>query len=72
MSLPKPKSKYGYSQKEVEIICQERNIKIKDFWRAFGVKTVIVEEGENRYFICDIERTLYKLNCKDGKFHLRD
>lgn len=67
--LPKPKSKYGYSKAEIVEICKERGIKLGNFWKAFGVNTVAIENNENRYYTCDVERALYKLQCKDGKNH---
>jgi hypothetical protein len=72
MSLPKSKSRLGYSEKEIQAICKARKISMSKFWKAFGVNTVSVENGESRYYRCDVERALYELNCNDGVYHAWD
>jgi len=70
--LPKPKSKLGYSADEISKICRDRKIKTNKFWKAFGVNTCVIENGESRYYACDVENALYKLKAKDGKFYMWD
>ena len=70
MALPGCTHRLGYSGKEILKICKDRKIKLSKFWDAFGVNTVaIAEDGKPRYYQCDVERTLYQLGKKDGKFH---
>ena len=71
--LPKPELKYGYSKKQIEQICKERNILEAKFWKAFGVNTVCDDgNGNTCYYRCDVEKALYSLGCSDGKWHQWD
>ena len=71
--LPKPKHRLGYSKEEVLKICRERKIHHATFWKAFGVNTCsLAEDGKPRYYVCDVERALYDLGQKDGKYHQWD
>ena len=71
--LPKPKHKYGYSESQVKEIMKKLNIPWKIFEEAFGVNTVAVaENGESILYVCDVERALWKLRHKLGKFHIWD
>lgn len=73
MPLPKPQDKLGYSRSEILDIIRPRGIHHKTFWKAFGVNTVAVaEDGQARFYVCDVERALYLLNKKDGVDHLWD
>jgi len=68
--LPKPKNPLGYTSKELQNICKDRNIKFEDFNKAFGRNTcAMTPKGIVLYYPCDVERALYKLGNKDGKFH---
>ena len=66
MDLPKPKSKFGYSNEEIAKICQERGIGKEAFNKAFGVNTVGVEivdgKKELRLYACDVERAFWNLD----------
>jgi hypothetical protein len=71
--LPEPKGQYGYTKQELQQICVDRGITFKKFNSVFGVNTVAIDDnGEINYYECDVERTLYKLGHKDGKFHMWD
>jgi hypothetical protein len=73
MLLPKPKDKLGYTKQELQIICKDRKISFSKFNKAFGVNTCAIgKDGTTRFYVCDVERALYELNNKDGKFHLWD
>ena len=68
--LPKPSHKYGYTKKEVLDICRERKIHHNTFWKAFGVNTCMLDKELGViYYPCDVEKTLYQLGKKDGKYH---
>lgn len=65
--LQKSKDPLGYTQEELIKICKDRNISLEAFDIAFGVNTVTVgEDGKPRYYKCDVERALFKLDEKDG------
>ena len=70
--LPKPKHKLGYTAKEVFSICKKLDVDILKFNRAFGVNTCGVIKGEVIYYVCDVERALWVLGCKFGKYHSWD
>jgi len=71
--LPTPKDTLGYSREEIEAICRIRKISPYIFWKAFGVNTIAVAaDGTSRFYGCDVERTLYILKSKDGKYHVWD
>ena len=73
MSLPKSKDKLGYSIEEIRNICKKRNITNKAFNKAFGINTCSLgKDGFPRYYRCDVERALYYLGNKDGKYYLWD
>lgn len=74
MELPKPEGKYGYTSKQIDLICKERGIKRKKFNDAFGVNTAAIDSntGKVNYYTCDIERALYILGFKEGKNHTWD
>ena len=73
MSLPKSKDSLGYTRQEILDIIKPLGIHHKKFWKAFGVNTVgVAEDGTSRYYQCDVERALWSLGAKDGKFHLWD
>jgi len=68
--LKPPKDSLGYIKEEILAICRERKISIKKFNEAFGVNTCSVgKDGKPRYYLCDVEKTLYELGNKDGKYH---
>lgn len=71
-TLPPAKSKLGYSRKELLKICRERKIPMKMFWKSLGCGTRAIENGEERYYTCDVEMALYKLNANGGKWHMWD
>ena len=69
-SLPNPKDKLGYTDEELRNICQQLSISVNKFDEAFGVNTCAIgKDGKSRYYRCDVERTLWKLGSKLGKFH---
>lgn len=71
--LPKPKDKLGYTIEEINSILKKRKISKKNFAKFFGINTVTIgKDNKPRYYICDVERTLYLLKNKDGKYHLWD
>ena len=71
--LPKPKHDYGYTKEQILQICRERKIHHAKFWSAFGVNTCAVDkEMGTIYYPCDVERALYQLGSKDGRFHSWD
>jgi len=71
--LPTPKDTLGYSKEELQSICKDRGIKYSAFSKAFGVNTAaMAADGTPRYYGCDVERALYKLCSKDGKYHVWD
>lgn len=70
--IPKSKSKNGYTADEIKRICKDRKIKLKDFNIAIGVNTGIIENGKLLTYKCDIEKALWNLKHKDGKFHTWD
>jgi hypothetical protein len=71
--LPIPEHEYGYTKKQVLQICRERKIHHKKFWLAFGVNTCAVDKEMGIiYYSVDVERTLYELGSKDGRFHCWD
>lgn len=68
--LPKPKDPMGYTDKELRSICRGEKILFRIFNKAFGINTCgIAKNGTSRYYVCDVERALYKLGNKNGKFH---
>lgn len=68
--MKKPKDPLGYQDFEIKKICDERGIAEKDFNKAFGVNTVAIgKDGKGRYYVCDVERALWKLKAKGGKYH---
>lgn len=71
MSLPKSKHRSGYTEKEIEAICKEKGIDIQKFWVAFGVNTCMIDEDNNEviHYHCDVEKALWQLRDKDGKYH---
>ncbi len=70
--LPKSKSKYGYTHKEIDQIIKDNALDTTKFWKAFGVNTCMLLKGQSIFYKCDIERALYKLGCKLGKNHAWD
>ena len=71
--LPKPEHDSGYTQKQIKEICAERGITDDEFEEAFGVNTCLLDDKLGViYYPCDVERALYKLGKKDGKYHLWD
>jgi hypothetical protein len=72
-SLPKPKHRLGYPISQVKDILKKLNISWEQFGGAFGVNTyAISKKGEPIYYECDVERALWKLGHKLGKYHLWD
>lgn len=70
MALPASKDRLGYTEQEILGICRDRKIDPRTFWKAFGVNTVAVgSDGTSRFYTCDVEVALYRLDAKDGKFH---
>jgi hypothetical protein len=68
--LPKPKDKHGYTTEEIDLLCQKYKISRKKFSNAFGINTcMIAKDGTVRYYRVDVERALWKLGIKDGKYH---
>lgn len=60
--MPKPDRPYGHSGKQIQSVLDELKIDAHDFWVAFGVNTVAVDnDGITNYYTCDIERTLFKV-----------
>lgn len=71
--LPKPKHKYGYPSSQVKDICKKLKISWDEFNEAFGVNTCAIgKNNETIMYVCDVERALWKLQHKLGKFHLWD
>lgn len=71
--LSKPKDPLGYTRQEIQKICDERGIHMELFWDAFGVNTVgLAKDKTPRFYVCDVERALYRLRADGGKFHLWD
>lgn len=65
-----PKDPRGYTIQELRQICKERKIPFYKFDNAFGVNTAIMaEDGTPRYYRCDVERALWRLKDKDGRYH---
>ena len=68
--LFKPKDKLGYTTEEIDKICKALGFTRKQFNKAFGINTcAIAKDGTTRYYECDIERTLWVLGSKHGKYH---
>lgn len=68
--LPKPQDKLGYTIEEINSILKKRKISKLKFAKAFGINTVAIgKDNKHRYYTCDVERTLYLLKSKDGKYH---
>lgn len=71
--LPKPIDKLGYNIEQVKKICRDNNLSEELFWNKFGVNTcALAKDGSYRFYQCDVERALYLMGCKLGKFHLWD
>jgi hypothetical protein len=71
--LKYPNDPLGYTGEEVQSICDERKISYDVFWKVFGVNTCAVAgDGTLRYYVSDVERTLYDLRCRDGRYHTWD
>ena len=71
--LKPSKDPLGYTSEEISKICKERKISSNKFWEAFGINTVAIsKDGSYRYYRCDVEKALWTLKHKDGKFHLWD
>ncbi len=72
--LPKPRYKQGYTEPELRRICKHLLISIESFWEAFGINTCgLSKSGKTTYYyVCDVEKALYKLGSKLGKDHLWD
>lgn len=72
-SLPKPKHELGYPRSQVIAILKELGISTKKFDKAFGINTCAISEtGETIMYYCDVERALFELGHKLGKYHLWD
>jgi len=71
MNLPKPTHKYGYPLKQIKEILEELGIDEKEFNKAFGVNTVGVDEKTDEHILypCDVERALWKLGSRYGKWY---
>ena len=68
-----PTDKLGFTKEEVLKICRDRKIHHKTFWKAFGVNTVgVSKDGTDRFYKCDVQMALYKLNKPGGKWMLWD
>jgi hypothetical protein len=72
--LPKPNHEYGYPPSQIKEILRKLNIDEKDFGKACGVNTMMLdkETGEAILYECDMERALWKLGHKLGKYHMWD
>lgn len=69
-NLPNSVDPLGYTEKELRSICREQRILFRLFNKAFGVNTVAVgKDGKARYYKCDVERALWMLGHKAGKYH---
>jgi hypothetical protein len=60
ITLPKSKHKYGYTAKEVEAICKQYKVPMKEYNKKFGVNTCALhpKTNETLYYGCDIIRTI--------------
>lgn len=67
--LPKCKGKYGYTTKQIREICKELKIDENLFWESFGINTCAMWRGMANYYRCDVEKALYNLGHKLGKYH---
>jgi len=69
--LPEPLHEYGYPISQLRQILKDLNISDKDFDDSFGVNTCTFDEKFEEVIIyqCDVERALYKLGHKFGKYH---
>ena len=68
--LPDPADPLGYTSEEISAICKQLKVDLKKFNKAFGVNTCAVgKDGRSRFYRCDVERALYTLGCKGGKYH---
>jgi len=73
VELPNPADPLGYTQNEILAICKKKKINQKQFDKAFGVNTCAVgKDGKHRYYRCDVEKALYNLRAKGGKWHAWD
>jgi hypothetical protein len=71
--LPKPKGEHGYTYKQIQSICKSLKIDEDLWWGFYGVNTCALDsKGLTNYFIEDVERTLYLLGHKLGKYHIWD
>jgi len=71
--LPKPKHRLGYPESQLKEILKKLNISEKDFAIAFEVNTgAMSKQGEFIYYVCDVEKALYNLRYKLGKWHAWD
>jgi len=72
--LPKPKHIYGYPNSQLKQILLKLEISEEAFDKAFGVNTCCFDEklNETIIYVCDVERALYQLGHKFGKYHAWD
>ena len=70
--LPKSKSKLGYTSEELEVICKKAGVSNLEFIDALGINTCAFYKGTVYYYKCDVEKAVYILGKKCGKFHTWD
>ena len=68
--MQNPADPLGYTSEELSAICKRAKISLEKFNKAFGVNTCAIgKDGKSRFYRCDVERALFTLKHKDGKYH---
>jgi DNA-binding transcriptional regulator YiaG len=59
------KSKFGLTNNEIKELLKEQKIKEKDFYKALGINTCMIINGETITYHTDIDRALRLLTNKN-------
>jgi len=59
------KSKFGLTDNEIKALLKEQKINEKDFYKALGINTCIIINGETITYHTDIDRALRLITNKN-------
>ena len=56
LTLPKERGKYGYTEKQLQMICRREGIKMPDFWKTFGDghTCAVDDNGDSNFYATDV------------------
>jgi len=61
------KSKFGLTDNEIKALLKEQKINEKDFYKALGINTCMIINGETITYHTDIDRALRLITNKTNK-----